>query len=248
MLRFCFDAGLDFHRLDGASAHLPGDLAGRQGTSSGATLRRALPQRVVRESASRFAFFSFVVCRCVLLCALAPAGDHGFCVTTESERKDLEVLERARRQLDLNRPAQAPKGGGKGKPSGFVCMWVAVRLDCMCARFDFRTVPLRRAAAAAPAAEAAAEEEGLINTFYDECLQLCLTSVDCFRASEKEVARATASEKEEGRRDLRPKGPGVLNSSYDECVHVDLTSIDCFRADDGAVAQQLAELKGLLKK
>ena len=75
-----------------------------------------------------------------------------------------------------------------------------------------------------------------------------MTSVDCFRASEKEVARATASEKEEGRRDLRPKGPGVINSSYDECVHVDLTSIDCFRADDGAVAQQLAELKGLLKK
>ena len=101
---------------------------------------------------------------CVLFCALARAGDHGFCVTTASERKDLEVLKRARRQLELNRPAQAPKGGGKGKPSGFVCMWVAVRLDCMCARFDFRTVPLRRAAAA-PAAEAAAEEAGLINSF-----------------------------------------------------------------------------------
>ena len=110
---------------------------------------------------------------CVLLCAIACAGDHGFSVTTESERKDLEVLERARRQWELNnRPAQAAKGGGKSKPSGFVCVWVAVSLDCMCARFDFRTVPLRRAAAA-PAAEAAAKEAGLINSFYDECLQLC---------------------------------------------------------------------------
>ena len=67
-------------------------------------------------------------------------------------------------------------------------------------------------------------------------------------ASEKEVARATASEKEEGRKDHRPRGQGMINSFYDECVHVDSTSIDCFRADDGAVAQQLAELRGLLKK
>ena len=124
MLRFCLNAGLDFHRLDGASAHLPGDLAGRQGTSARATLRRALPQHLVRESASRFAFFSFTVCMCALFCALACAGDHGFRVTTESERKGLEVLERARRQLDLNRPAQAAEGGGKGKPSGYVCVWV----------------------------------------------------------------------------------------------------------------------------
>ena len=62
-------------------------------------------------------FFTYGVHVCVA-CALARAGDHGFSVTTESERKDLEVLERARRQLDLNRPAQAAKGGGKGKPSG----------------------------------------------------------------------------------------------------------------------------------
>ena len=97
MLRFCFDAGLDFHRLDGASAHVPGDLAGRQGTRAWATLRRALPQLLVRKSASRFALYEIMVRMRVLFCALARAGDAGFCVTTASERKDLEVLERARR-------------------------------------------------------------------------------------------------------------------------------------------------------
>ena len=62
------------------------------------------------------------------------------------------------------------------------------------------------------------------------------------------MARATASEKEEGRKDHRPRGQGMINSFHDECVQSECASIDCFRADDGAVAQQLAELKGLLKK
>ena len=108
MLLFCFDTGVVFHRLDGAFAHVPGGLPGRQGSRAWATLRRALPQLLVRKNPPGFAFFTFMVCMCVLLCAIACAGDHGFSVTTESERKDLEVLERARRQWELNsRPAQA---------------------------------------------------------------------------------------------------------------------------------------------
>ena len=88
----------------------------------------------------------------------------------------------------------------------------------MCAPFDFRRNPAPLGRAAAAAAEAAAKEAGLINSFYDECVHLCMTSVDCFRASAKEVARATASEKAEGRKDHRPRGQGMRNSFYDECV------------------------------
>ena len=84
--------------------------------------RSSWSEKALRGS-SLFLISGMHVC---VACALARAGDHGFSVTTESERKDLEVLERARRQLDLTRPAQAAKGGGKGKPSG-LC---ACRLLC----------------------------------------------------------------------------------------------------------------------
>ena len=53
-------------------------------------------------------------------CVLAFAGDEGFCVKTQSELKDLEILESARRQSDEHRhtPAtHASKGGGKGESS-----------------------------------------------------------------------------------------------------------------------------------
>jgi len=51
---------------------------------------------------------------------LAFAGDEGFCVKTQSELKDLEILERARHLSDEHRhtPATyASKGGGKGESS-----------------------------------------------------------------------------------------------------------------------------------
>jgi hypothetical protein len=53
-------------------------------------------------------------------CVLAFAGDEGFCVKTQSELKDLEILESARRQFDDVRHApatHASKGGGKGESS-----------------------------------------------------------------------------------------------------------------------------------
>ena len=56
----------------------------------------------------------------MLMYALACTGDASFCVKTQSELKDLEVLERARRQLEDTRPTREryePKGGGKGKSS-----------------------------------------------------------------------------------------------------------------------------------
>ena len=68
------------------------------------------------EKALRGLHFSLCDIHVCAACMVCRAGDHGFSVTAASELKDLEVLERARRQLDFTRP----KGAGKGKPSGSV--------------------------------------------------------------------------------------------------------------------------------
>ena len=139
MLRFCFDAGLDVHRLDGALAHVHGDLTRGQGTRTWAALRRALPQLLDRKGATRFRFFLNVL-RMLMCCfARSPVQETPASALRRSQNSRTwrfwsgpAASGRGMLAQRRKRPRGAAKGAAKACPQVSVHICAVVRFDCLC--------------------------------------------------------------------------------------------------------------------